>query len=43
VSATDPAALGVAVVVLFAIALLASVIPVRRALSVDPMDTLRSE
>jgi len=43
VSATDPAALGVAVVVLVAIALLASVIPVRRALRVDPMDTLRSE
>jgi len=43
VSATDPAALGVSVVLLFAIALLASVIPVRRALRVDPMDTLRAE
>ena len=43
VSATDPASLAVSVVLLFAVALLASVIPVRRALRVDPMDTLRAE
>jgi hypothetical protein len=43
VSATDPASLAVSVVLLFAVALLASVIPVRRVLRVDPMDTLRAE
>ena len=39
----DPAALGAALVVLLVIGLTASVIPVRRALGVDPMDTLRAE
>jgi len=43
VSATDPLSLAVSVVLLLAIALLASVVPVRRALRVDPMDTLRAE
>jgi ABC-type antimicrobial peptide transport system permease subunit len=39
----DPLALGFAMVVLTAIALGASALPVRRALQVDPMETLRSE
>jgi ABC-type antimicrobial peptide transport system permease subunit len=39
----DPLALGGAVVVVLVIALCASIIPVRRAVRVDPMDTLRSE
>ena len=43
VSATDPVSLVLSVVLLFATALLASVVPVRRALRVDPMDTLRAE
>jgi len=42
-SATDPAALGASVGLLFVTAPLASVIPVRRALRVDPIDTLRAE
>lgn len=43
VSATDPAALAISIGLLFLIAVLASVMPVRRALRVDPMDTLRAE
>ena len=43
VSATDPVSLAVSVVPLFATALPASAVPVRRALRVDPMDTLRAE
>ena len=39
----DPLALGAAVVVVLVIALFASIVPVRRALRVDPMDTLRTE
>ena len=40
---TDPLALGGSVVVVLIVALGASIIPVRRALRVDPMDTLRTE
>jgi len=43
VSPTDPAALGGAVVLLAAVALAASAVPVRRALRVDPTDALRAE
>ncbi|HEY2851484.1 MAG TPA: ADOP family duplicated permease [Gemmatimonadaceae bacterium] len=39
----DPVALGIAITVLTAIALGASALPVRHALRVDPMETLRSE
>ena len=39
----DPLALGASVVVVLIVALCASVIPVRRALRVDPMETLRTE
>lgn len=39
----DPGALGAAMVVLLLIAVTASVVPVRRALRVDPMDALRAE
>jgi predicted permease len=40
---TDPAALGGSIVIILIVALCASVIPVRRAIRVDPMDTLRTE
>jgi ABC-type lipoprotein release transport system permease subunit len=43
VSPTDPVALGGAVVLLAAVALAASAVPVRRALRIDPTDTLRAE
>jgi putative ABC transport system permease protein len=43
VSPTDPAALGGAVALLTAVALAAAALPVRRALHVDPSDTLRAE
>lgn len=43
VSATDPVSLTFSVLLLLAIALLAAAVPVRRALRVDPMDTLRAE
>jgi ABC-type antimicrobial peptide transport system permease subunit len=43
VSPTDPTALGGAVVLLAVVALAASVVPVRRALRVDPTDALRAE
>lgn len=43
VSPNDPTALGGAMVLLAVIAVGASVVPVRRALSVDPTDTLRAE
>ncbi|MHB1222812.1 MAG: FtsX-like permease family protein [Gemmatimonadaceae bacterium] len=43
VSPTDPVALGGAVVLLVVVALAASAIPVRRALRVDPANTLRTE
>jgi putative ABC transport system permease protein len=43
VSATDPVALGGAVLLLAVVALAASAVPVRRALRIDPMDTLRAE
>jgi ABC-type antimicrobial peptide transport system permease subunit len=39
----DPAGLGAAIVVLLFIALLAAAIPVRRAIRIDPMNTLRTE
>ena len=42
-SATDPLVLGAVAAVLFVIALLACVIPIRRALRVDPVDALRVE
>ena len=43
VSPTDPVALGGAVMLLTVVALAASAVPVRRALRVDPTDTLRAE
>jgi putative ABC transport system permease protein len=43
VSPTDPAALVGAIVLLIAVALAASAVPVRRALRVDPTDALRAE
>ncbi|MGH2779911.1 MAG: ABC transporter permease [Thermoleophilaceae bacterium] len=43
VSATDPATLAVAVAILFAVALLASWLPARRAMRVEPVDALRAE
>jgi predicted permease len=43
VSPADPAALGGAVALLAAVALAASALPLRRALRVDPADTLRAE
>jgi putative ABC transport system permease protein len=43
ISGTDPVALIGSVMILIIIAVSASVIPVRRALRVDPIDTLRIE
>ncbi|HEY5059886.1 MAG TPA: FtsX-like permease family protein, partial [Gemmatimonadaceae bacterium] len=43
VSPTDPVALGGAVVLLAVVALAASAVPMRRALSIDPTQTLRAE
>jgi ABC-type antimicrobial peptide transport system permease subunit len=43
VSATDPAALGAAVLLLAMVAVAASAVPVRRALRVDSTDALRAE
>jgi putative ABC transport system permease protein len=43
VSATDPMVYSVLAVLLLAIAALASYIPARRAMRVDPMSALRSE
>jgi predicted permease len=43
VSATDPATLGVSVLVFFVVAGLSSVLPARRALRVDPVEALRAE
>lgn len=43
VSPTDPVALGGAIALLTAVALAASAIPVRRALRIDPTETLRAE
>jgi ABC-type lipoprotein release transport system permease subunit len=43
VSPTDPVALSGAVALLTVVALAASAVPVRRALRVDPTDTLRAE
>jgi putative ABC transport system permease protein len=42
-SAIDPWAIGLSLTVLLLAALLASVLPVRKAASVDPMQALRSE
>jgi ABC-type lipoprotein release transport system permease subunit len=39
----DPAALGVAVLLLVIVALIATLVPVRRALRIDPMDALRTD
>ncbi len=43
VSPVDPLSLGSAVLVLFLIVLLASLVPARRASGIDPMVALRSE
>jgi len=43
VSPTDPLVIGVAVVVLAACAVLASALPARRAMSIDPSSALREE
>jgi putative ABC transport system permease protein len=43
VSPTDPAVLAAVVLILFAIALLACYLPVRRAAKIDPMEALRCE
>ena len=42
-SAVDPAAVSASIVVLFAAALLAALLPARRAASVDPMKALKTE
>jgi ABC-type antimicrobial peptide transport system permease subunit len=42
-SSVDPGAIGLSVAVLTAAALLASLLPARRAASVDPIHVLRSE
>ena len=42
-SAIDPWAIGLSLAVLLMAALLASLLPVRKAASVDPMQALRSE
>jgi len=43
VSPSDPLVIGVAVVVLAACAVLASALPARRAMSIDPSSALREE
>jgi ABC-type lipoprotein release transport system permease subunit len=43
VSATDPATIGSVTVILAAVALLASFIPARRAMRVDPLVALKAE
>jgi ABC-type antimicrobial peptide transport system permease subunit len=40
---TDPTALGGAVVLLIVVALIATIVPMRRALRIDPMDALRTD
>ena len=40
---TDPTALGGAVLLLAVVALIATLVPVRRALRIDPMDALRAD
>ncbi len=42
-SPTDPASFAIAVLLLSAVALVASVVPMRRAVRIDPMDTLRTD
>jgi ABC-type antimicrobial peptide transport system permease subunit len=39
----DPAALGGAVLLLVVVALVATLVPVRRALRIDPIDALRTD
>jgi ABC-type lipoprotein release transport system permease subunit len=41
VAAADPVALGVATVVLASVAVLASLVPARRAMRVSPLEALR--
>jgi ABC-type antimicrobial peptide transport system permease subunit len=43
VSATDPPALSAAAVLLLAVAVVACAIPARRAMRIDPLETLRAE
>jgi putative ABC transport system permease protein len=43
VQPTDPAALGGAVLVLASVAFIATLVPMRRAVRIDPMDALRSD